>query len=73
MDASVQRIQPEPVIAGPRGSSRHAGRKQREGESRRESEPHFLLDPRPAHGTGAHLEPHSPKGEGLGEKLDVIA
>jgi hypothetical protein len=62
VDASVQRVQPEPVVTGPRGSARPRERQKREGQQHGD-------EPAPS----PHTEPHSPKGDGLGEKLDVIA
>ncbi len=73
MDASVQRLQPEPVVAGPRGSARAPERRRREQRERGEEEQPFPLDPRPAHGHAGHFEPRTPRGDGLGEQLDVTA
>jgi hypothetical protein len=73
VDASVQRVLAEPVVAGPRGTSRHPERRKREGQGGAEGEPHFALDAHPAEHPSTHVEPHTPKGDGLGEKLDVIA
>ena len=73
MDASVQRVHPEPVVTGLRGTSRQPERQKRQGQRRGEEQPQFPLDAPLANGPTLHIEPHSPKGDGLGEKLDVIA
>jgi hypothetical protein len=76
VDAAVQRLQPEPVVTGPRGGSRAPERRRREGEGRDEAEPHFPLDPRPhpEHGEhGEHAQARSPNADGLGGQLDVTA
>lgn len=75
MDTSVQRVQPEPVVPGLRHAPRSPERRRRDGE-KREGEPSFPLEPRPAHARPAHdehHEPRSPNGDGLGERLDVTA
>jgi len=73
MDASVQRVQTEPVVTGPRAGARAPERRRRERGGRNEAEPHFALDPQSMPVQNEHIEPRSPKGDGLGEHLDVTA
>jgi hypothetical protein len=73
MDASLPRVQTEPVVKGPRAEARDPERRRRQRRERGEPEPQFRLDPRAAPGHGAHSEPRTPKGDGLGEHLDVTA
>ena len=64
MDASVQRIQTEPVVTGPRAGSRTPERRRRErGRGEAGSAPEHE----------EYTEPRQPKGDGLGEQLDVTA
>ena len=73
MDASVQRVQPEPVVTGPRGGSRAPERGRRDGQRRDGGEPQFPFGPRSAPEHGEHAQARSPGDEGLGERLDVTA
>jgi hypothetical protein len=73
VDASVQRVQPEPVVAGARGRLRAPERRRREQRGRGDEAAQFPLDPLPANGRGEHAEPRTPRGDGLGEQLDVTA
>jgi len=73
VDASVQRVQPEPLVRGPRGSARAPERRGRERRERGDEAAPFPLDPLPADGRGEHAEPRTPRGDGLGEQLDVTA
>jgi len=73
MDASVQRLQLEPVVTGPQAGTRDPERRRRQRRSRDEAELQFSLDPRALPAQGEHAEPRTPKGDGLGEHLDVTA